>query len=217
MIDDRDAALRDAFAAAAEEAPPAAGCPDPDRLWAGARGELDPEDAGALVRHTATCPACAEAWRLARELPPPADVVDLAAARPRRRGTVWFAASAVLAAAAAVLLYLRFRGGGGDERSEYRGGAPEIRLLVAPGTELARDQVVLRWAPAGEGARYDVHLLTAELQPLDRALDIGTTSHPVPAARLSAVPPGAELYWRVEAVLPGGRRLASPTGRIRLR
>jgi hypothetical protein len=209
--------LQEAFAAAAENAPPAAGCPDPDRLWAGARGELDAAELPPLVRHTAGCPACAEAWRLARALPPEAAVVGLSAARPRRRPHAWIAAAAVIAAAAAVLLYLSVRGRrDGNGGTQYRGGARDIQLLIDDGATLPRDRLLLRWASAGTGARYDVHVFTADLDEVDRALGIADTAYQVAPVRTAALPGGAVLVWRVEAALPDGETLTSPTRRIHL-
>jgi TolA-binding protein len=47
---------------------PAAGCPDPFRIWEAVDGGLPEDEVGALLEHSLQCPACAAAWRLAREL-----------------------------------------------------------------------------------------------------------------------------------------------------
>ena len=91
--------LRDAFAA--DTAPAGTECPSPGRIWDAIRGELDPADAAMLVDHVASCGACAEAWRLARELKEIETAPAVVPFAPRRRAS---AAWPLLAAAAAVVL-----------------------------------------------------------------------------------------------------------------
>jgi len=57
--------MRQAFAG---DTAPGADCPPADRIWEAVNGELEPVDAAAVVDHVAACGACAEAWRIAREL-----------------------------------------------------------------------------------------------------------------------------------------------------
>jgi hypothetical protein len=66
--DDELTRWRRAFAA--QTAPPAnpQDCPSPEQIWAAVHGELPPARALALISHTATCPTCAEDWRLAAVL-----------------------------------------------------------------------------------------------------------------------------------------------------
>ena len=60
--------FREAFRSLAETAQPTPTCPEPEKLWEAARGEAAPGDLRDVVDHTASCPACAEAWRLAVEI-----------------------------------------------------------------------------------------------------------------------------------------------------
>lgn len=60
--------LRAAFGSSSDGAVSAADCPRPDRIWAAARGEAGRAETRRLVDHTISCAACAEDWRLAREL-----------------------------------------------------------------------------------------------------------------------------------------------------
>lgn len=43
-------------------------CPPSLRIWEAVNGQLEPADAAAVVDHVSSCGACAEAWRIAREL-----------------------------------------------------------------------------------------------------------------------------------------------------
>lgn len=60
--------LRAAFQSLAEGSRPTDECPAPSRFWDAQRGDVSAADARQLMDHVASCPSCAEAWRLAREL-----------------------------------------------------------------------------------------------------------------------------------------------------
>jgi hypothetical protein len=97
-----DARLREAFASLSRNVTFTAACPAPERLWAGARGELTPAEVPTLVSHVADCGACAEAWRIARDFGTPAEF-----AAPARTFQWWLpAAAAILRASAVSLFYL---------------------------------------------------------------------------------------------------------------
>ena len=89
--------MRRAFAG---DAASRADCPPADRLWDAVKGQLNPAEAAAVVDHVSSCGACAEAWRIARELE-----VEEAGGRTgipfpgkRRASAVWplLAAAAIL-------------------------------------------------------------------------------------------------------------------------
>lgn len=63
--DDR---LRDAFTSLGENARPTEQCPPAAPIWAALRGELDPVETREVGQHAISCPACAEAWRLAHDV-----------------------------------------------------------------------------------------------------------------------------------------------------
>ncbi len=67
--DDR---LRVLFANAFETAVPGDDCPAPDTLLSAFHRLLSQDEIDAVLDHTAACPVCAEAWRLARRTPAPA-------------------------------------------------------------------------------------------------------------------------------------------------
>jgi hypothetical protein len=173
------------------------------------------------VDHTAACAACAEAWRLAMEVTPD----PIPAVAPPRRASVlaWPAAFAPLAAAAALVLAVGAgvwlsRAPGPGTTSEYRGGeAGAIRSLIGDDTALGREDFRLRWTAGPAGSRYDVRVTTESLQAVADVEGLAEPEFLVPAAALSAVPPGSRLLWRVERVRPDGEREASRTFVTRLR
>lgn len=205
------ARLRNAFASRADIVPP---CPPVEGIFAAASGELDAAAARYVVDHTATCGACAEAWRLAVALTH--DDNQRAVAAPPVRHT-WFASHRpILAAAAAALVittiglvqYLRTA----DTRvPEYRNVTQSAISPLPETAELSRDACRLRWSPAGTGARYTVRVATESLVPIVRVADVDGPEYIVPAAALSEVPAGGRIVWQVDATLPDGRTISSPT------
>jgi hypothetical protein len=201
--DDIDA-LRAAFEARRTETP-LSGCPDAERIWQAARDELTAPERREIVAHTTKCPACAAAWRLARELGGRPAV----SSRPHLR---W-----ALPAAAAVLLAV---GGGLLIRSI--GGPPEYRNPSGPVVEsrtpetLPRDRFVLRWIPGREGSRCDVWVTTETLEPVHVALQLERPELHVPENALAALPAGTRLRWRVECRPRQGETTRSPAFAVRV-
>jgi len=96
-------------------------CPPAIRIWDAVNGQLKPSDAAAVVDHVSSCGACAEAWRIAREID-----VEEAGDRPvipfparRQTSVVW----GLLAAAATLVLAI--------------GAWPLLRGTSAPATPVA--------------------------------------------------------------------------------
>jgi hypothetical protein len=199
-----DESLRREFAALGARALPLPDCPDPERIFAAVRGELEATGVRALLDHVAGCGSCAEDWRLAREL---MESVPAAPARPARRPGGWAAlpaAAAVVAAVSALLL--------GPNSSPYRdGNVVAIRSLLEESRPLTRRSLVLRWTPGPKGSRYDVLVATSALAPLFSARGLEVPELAVPEQALAGLPKGAKLLWRVEATLPEGVRAASAT------
>ncbi len=217
--------LREAFAAG-ERAAPGAECPTAERLWEAARGELEAEEVGRLADHAAACAACAEAWRLAKDLAgqpaPAATAEDQPAARgnqlaARRARFRWIAATMVTAAAAVMILVgVKLLTGGPKEREPiFRGKESAIRSLVPEDRPLPRSGAVLRWE-APPGAVCDVTFSPEDLS-FTRTIAGRTTGElALPAEELGKVPAGTRLIWRVTARLPDGTRVQSPTFANRL-
>jgi hypothetical protein len=208
--------LRRAFVdLAGEAATPPEDCPEPDRLWWAVRGELPPAAARTLVLHTAACPACAESWRLALELR--TDAGSASSIGPRARwwgsGLPFAAGLAAMVLAGGLVRQQEGAAGPGGHASRERGG---VRAVMAEDSPLPRAACVLRWTPAGEGARYDLRVATAALEVIHGARNLSEPEAQVPPSVLAALPPGTRLLWQVEVVATDGTRTASPTFMVRL-
>lgn len=68
---DEDDRLRFLFAKAFETAVPSDDCPSPETLLDAYHRVLPQEEMDAVVDHISVCAVCAEAWRIARQTPPP--------------------------------------------------------------------------------------------------------------------------------------------------
>jgi hypothetical protein len=204
-----DSSLQDAFVTLADLADDGRRCPDAEMLWKSARGELEPEEAEALLIHLGECGACAMTWRVTRDM---ADG-DVAAPSTTREfsPTRWFP----LAMAATVLVTVSVVGiwiGSGERQVEpvYRAPQSEWLQPVFPdGERLARDEFVLRWTPGPEGTTYAVHVTSEELEPLASALKLDEAEFRVPAEALTDLASGSRVFWQVTASLPDGRRADS--------
>jgi hypothetical protein len=173
-----------------------------------------------IVQHTAVCAACAEDWRLARILQTE-DAATTAAAPPaplrfaprfhRMRNWGLAAAAALALVFIGVQWFQRPQPGSGT----YRGEQATIRSLVVEGRALPRDRFVLKWsAPAGAtaGAAYAVEASTEDdLRVVASAEGLKATEYQVPASAFAGLPAGSRLLWKVEADLPAGGHVKSPT------
>jgi hypothetical protein len=207
--------LRRAWLDLEDAEPPAGACPESERIWEAARGELDAVSIRELVDHVAECSACAEAWRLAAEMAPAGAGQAEVEPHPRaRRAGPW------LALAASVLLAVTLAWPLVDwpwREPIERGGEPGVESLLADGEALPRHDFELAWRPGPEGAHYDLLVTTPDLEVVYQASDLESASHRVPMGSLDAVPAGGELLWRVEMSHPDGRRVASPAFRVSVR
>jgi hypothetical protein len=193
---------------------PGKGCAAPEEIWQAVGGLAGKRRTAELVEHTLGCGDCARLWRLAREAhaagEEPAQVVPLAR---RGRWLGWAAlGGAGLAAAAAMLLVLRRPVVENPER-----GSPEGRIVSTTARELPREAFLLRWAPAGAGAVYRIQVSLANLSEIDSAAELTTNERLVPQTALERVGSGTDVLWKVEARLPDGRTVTSPTFRTRVR
>lgn len=100
--------LHAAFRSLADGASASENCPPAARFWDAQRGEVPTEDARELMGHVASCPSCAQAWRLARELDD-AEEAETAAPEESWPRAGWIAAVAAMLLLALAAGYL-FRG-----------------------------------------------------------------------------------------------------------
>ncbi len=216
-----DDALRAAFAASPQK-PQGASCPTPEALLRAFTGEAPRGERRAVVAHLATCAACAEDWRLAREIMPDEAGAQARDERPEAASVVvgpWLrsgliALAAALVAAAGVGWWPRLVTPPPAVYRQTQSEAP--RALVPDGAALPRDAFELRWDYAQADARYAVTLSDAALEALFEARDLEQRAVVVPAAALGTLPDGATLLWQVEARLPDGRQARSSTFRVRI-
>jgi len=201
--------MREALRSAASRARPTRECPAPDRFWAALRRELPSSQVRDLVDHTVTCPSCAQAWRLAREV---AEGLGPATERQRER-TRWtwgaLAAVATLLIAVAIPLFRMALGPGTPAYRDTEDAA--VRSLLDEAVPLPPDRCVLRWTRGPSGCRYDIQVTTEALVPVARAEALASPEFKVQASALIGLPPGTRLLWRVETILEDGTRVSSVT------
>jgi hypothetical protein len=214
---DPDDVMREAFQALGHGSRASGGCPTPEQIWDAATGASDAATVRALVEHTAGCRACAQDWRLACGLDEtrraePADLeqgTKVVARKnvPGSRAVFAAAASTLLALAGVVYVVQRTADPRGSGLRDSTSQA--IRSLLSEDDVLSRDHCRLAWSGAPQGSRYDVIVTTASLDPVLEARELVEDEVVVPASDLE--PATSSLLWRVEATLPDGSRIVSPT------
>jgi hypothetical protein len=201
-------------------------CPPADAYWAAAAGELPFERVRALVDHGAHCARCAEAWRILADVRRAAagsraETTGAPAARPlaapawprlRSRTLLPLAISAM----AAVGLWVALRPPPSRpppvERGNGRGTAPRAE---SPEVQPAPN-AVLRWSAVPGASSYNVTVLTPDLVVVHQAVGVSARELRLPeGVRQRAA--GGGLLWNVDAVLPDGRTVASPTFELKLK
>jgi hypothetical protein len=90
----------------------------------------------------------------------------------------------------------------------YRTDSVAITAPLNPGP-LSREAFLLRWTPLAKGTRYSVNVATPDLTILFTRGGLTEASVLVPASALANVPAGAQVVWRVTALLADGRRVES--------
>lgn len=222
MTEPRDDGLTEAFRASMPAQPEQA-CPPPETLWSAARGELSSPELEALASHLRACAACGEALAVSAELATEAEprVVALPSRRMPRIAAV---AGGFTALAAGLLVFIA-------QRAPTEPGTLEAEVEASRG-QAARGAAVrslsteeqpasgarLQWTPVDRALRYRVQLSTEDLHPVyDRTVEAPALTLPLALADLARQRSGgAVLLWQVEALLPDGRTVLSPTFRMRL-
>lgn len=210
----KEETLRTAFAALSLRARPRADCPAAEGLFDAATGSASQQQFEAIVEHTVSCGACAESWRLAREVSDGL-VAGASSGLGRARGWIWIAMAAAILLAVGVPL-LRYLPEESPTPVWRDQGRLEIASLQPEGSPMPRDQFVLRWSEPAPGARYMVTVGGEKLEPIASRDDLLEPEYHVPAAALASMPDGAKVLWRVQARLPDGRVVGSPTFIARL-
>ena len=221
-------AIRQAWLAMTTSATPALGCPDPDQIWDALQGSLAQKEVMAIVQHSIDCPACAEAWRIAKDMgamdareclqqDQPAEII-----RPAS-WTLWRLKPLALAAGLACLMVL-----GGTaawlwpKRSqpevEYRDVAQkQIQALTPEAQALPKSACLLKWTPGPVGTRYSVRVSTEQFEPISFVKGLEKAEYLVPADSLQDLQPGDSIIWQVQVFPPRGGKQISGTFFILLR
>jgi hypothetical protein len=212
------ASLRDGFAALACEPEPATlgDCPGPDAIYDAVHGELSSGALRDVVEHIATCPRCAEEWRLAMAFTEEAEEAEAQTWR-RSVGRSWPALRLVPIAATLVVALLAagvwFTVGQSPEQAapvNRDAGAGYTLVPVAPESEpLDRSDPVLRWRfdgrEAPECTTYDLLVMFGDsYEDAIEVDDLESASYTLPPEVLEDLPPGTVLQWRVKATTPDG-------------
>ena len=208
----RDEALRAAFQALGESASGTCSEEDVERIWRAVSGDLTAAERRALVERMATDRALAEAWRVATELWSASQErsgVEAVSPPGWTSSLKWLAAAAALVMAVTGAVVLWRAQPGGDVLRDQTPVA--IQSLVPADGALPRDAFRLRWTGGPEGSRYEVRVTTEDLRLLTTAAGLTAPELVVTPAQLMGVAPGGRVLWQVDAVLPDGARLASPT------
>ncbi|HEY1334724.1 MAG TPA: hypothetical protein VGF31_10750 [Myxococcaceae bacterium] len=201
-------------------------CPPADDYWAAAAGELPFDRVRALVDHAASCARCTEAWRIladvrraaaddaAETVPGARPVLGPAPTRLRLRARTLVPLA--LSAMAAVGLWVVLRPPPLHPLPVERGSGNIAAVRAeSPEVQPAAD-AMLRWSEVPGATSYNVTLLTPDLVVLHQAVGISGRQLPLPeGVRQKAA--GGGLLWNVDAVMPDGRTVASPTFELQLR
>jgi hypothetical protein len=191
-----------------------ASCPDPDRIWSAVRGHLSPDEFGRVADHTAVCPVCALAWRLAEkgstEIGRPPIQSD---SRPWR---AWYGVAAAMLVAA-VVLAVQFRDTAPvTSPPEYRAPVEEaVRSELPENAALHRGDCTLRWS-GPEGATFNINVADENYETVHRQTGLTGSTFTVPPDALQGIQDGGVILWQVEALLPDGTRKLSRTFRARV-
>lgn len=241
--DPRDAWIAAALGSRAEHSHPRNDCPLPERIWDAVRLQVSLDDRLEIIDHLAECPTCSEAWSLAAELeiaheqldqpnvtaPAPASVVLAAwpayipaSARSLSasygRNALLIGTAAVLFVALGIGLLLRR-----PDAQLPRDAQPPRELtellqrLDQQVADLSQSDFRLRWTPGPAGARYDVTVLTPDMDVVAEVRNLDVAEYQVPPERLAAVTEGTTLLWRIIAHTPEGSPVSSGQFAVRLR
>lgn len=203
------------------------GHPDAETMWRLAAGELAATESRDWIDHLSRCPACAEDFRLTRQMVAEAvgeaeeaeqtEDFSIATAENADRSVVPFPQRSAgggwrrFAAAAAMLMVAGGLGWRLSQPTEviYRqGGEALVQSLLAQDFVAPRSAARLRWS-GPEGAVYDLIVTTEALRVIYQAEGLAATEIVIPGSALEALPRATVLRWHVEAVLPDSTRFPS--------
>jgi len=209
--------LREAFQGQFNQQSLSEDCLTAESICEAVAGQYASEKTMAMINHTATCPSCAENWRLARELKH--NFSDAPQALPPRvkpfRLLPWsLAAAAMLILGLWASLSREKPVDLGGESSVLRTGETfTIESKLAKGMHLTRDECVLQWSISSDGDVSEYRLRVTTSDPFDVVADVVVEEprYRIPAKALQRLPAKTPLLWRVTATLPEVGQVHSPT------
>lgn len=225
------ARLRAAFTGAA--APTAAGsareadsCPPPDRIWLGVRGELPPDELRGLLDHIATCQACVEDWRIAKEFEAESGTgeslgpEEILRAQPRRvERSRWSRLQSRFAAAAAVVLVsaVGFQLYTRPEPSFRSGSSTRVvESILKSGSALPRERFVVPWKPVNGAVSYTFEATSPKVMKPLFVKSITSPSVQIPPADLETLRSGDEVLCTIKPFTSDGTMLPFKTIQLRV-
>jgi hypothetical protein len=187
------------------------GSVDAGRVFDAVHGRLTAAEREALVEELLDNPDAAEAWRLARELATET-APQTAVEPPSRIGLKWLGVAAAMVLAVGVgWMVLR-----PAPEPVYRGSQSlAIASALPANAPLPRAEPVLRWT-GPDGGRYRVRVLTPELEVLEESDELSTPQFTLSAETLRRVQPGGWIVWQVDARVPDGTAIVSPSFSTRI-
>jgi len=140
---------------------------------------------------------------------------------PWKLPRVGVAAAGITALAAGVVFFVAQR-----EPAPAESRGPDLvasRGTATPGPaiqsvskeEQPASDAALQWTPIDRAVRYRVQVSTEDLRPVYDGT-VEATRLPLPPAVVDLGKQAPLLLWQVEAMLPDGRTVTSPTFRVRL-
>ena len=189
-------------------------CPDAEKIFEAAAGNLTRDQRMTVLDHVAQCADCTEAWRFAMESGARPVVAEESSASIPQGRTRWMPmrqaalmASVVLAVGITAYLGRPIS----DETPRYRDAVEPLAPASRVPENLPRDRFVLKWSPGPQGSSYSVRLSTADLTLLLVQHNVASPELTVPASALTQVKSGDRLLWQVEVRLPNGQQVPSET------
>lgn len=197
--------IRGAFSASLDLADGGAHCPPSERLWDAAHGELQRHHVAEVLLHCGECGVCAEAWRLAW------DVEPLEETRPGRAwgGLRYAVAAVVVAGLAGLALFLLPRQSPTSPPVFRETGSATIESITA--AVQPRNACVLSWTAAFDGGRFDLRVMTEDLDLLHAEWGLSETTFAVPPTALEPVAAGERILWQLTLRTPKGETFVSET------
>jgi hypothetical protein len=176
----------------ARERSGAAECPTAEELLAGGKRVAD---------HVATCSACADEYRMLRELRPVIERAVGAEATAPRPAPSWralaVAAALVLVAGTALVVWQMSRPGTSPHPVERSERTEAVETSPPNRARLAAPPDTLSWSAVAAAESYRVRVFDFESTPVWESPPLTSAAVALPSEVRDALPRGKPVYWRV--------------------